>query len=288
LVDPPDGFEQRVLDAERLAHGEVTFGQRVGRAISILAGYSMRPQLAMAALLLLMIGSSLLFLRARPGQRGRVHVTERGVPEARDDNAELPSVGEGEPPEPLAAAPEEVENDEPSSGPGSNGEDAMDRRGIASARRSADREESSSKALPSDELAEELALDKKEKTKGSSDDAAAALQQAREVLQASGCTAAASEFDHVALQFPGSAVGHEALWRAAECRRRLGDHAKARLNYETLLGVPAYKERAAQALSEIEEVAKSRPTAAAKPVPAAAPKAASKKSAADPELPALK
>ena len=46
--------------------------QRAGRAVSVLAGYAMRPQLAMAALLLLAIGSSLIFFRARPGDRESV------------------------------------------------------------------------------------------------------------------------------------------------------------------------------------------------------------------------
>jgi hypothetical protein len=49
----------------------------------------MRPQLAMAALLMLMIGSSLIFLRARPGAHDSVHVTERGVPESESESVAI-------------------------------------------------------------------------------------------------------------------------------------------------------------------------------------------------------
>ncbi|MCP6725923.1 hypothetical protein NL526_28090, partial [Klebsiella pneumoniae] len=67
MVDAPHGLELRILEAERRARRELPARQRVGRAVSMLAGYAMRPQLAMAALLLLVIGSSLLLLRTRPG-----------------------------------------------------------------------------------------------------------------------------------------------------------------------------------------------------------------------------
>ena len=86
LVDAPDGLELRILEAERHATELLPLGKRLGRGLSLLAGYAMRPQLAMAALLMLMIGSSLLFLRAQPGDREHVLVTERGVPESDNDS----------------------------------------------------------------------------------------------------------------------------------------------------------------------------------------------------------
>ncbi|HEY8944244.1 MAG TPA: zf-HC2 domain-containing protein, partial [Polyangiaceae bacterium] len=90
LVDPPEGLEQRILLAERRVRAELPARQRFGRAISVLAGYAMRPQLAMAALLLLVIGSSLLLLRGRPGEQQNVLVTERGVPESEETVAIVP------------------------------------------------------------------------------------------------------------------------------------------------------------------------------------------------------
>src|SRR5450432_2330158 len=86
LVDAPEGLELRILEAERHATELLPLGKRLGRGLSLLAGYAMRPQLAMAALLMLMIGSSLLFLRAQPGDREHVLVTERGVPESDNDS----------------------------------------------------------------------------------------------------------------------------------------------------------------------------------------------------------
>lgn len=83
LVDPPEGFERKVLEAARQAQSEIPWPRRIGRWVSWVGGYAMKPQLAMAALLLLMIGSSLLLIRGRPGseQVGVVRVTEQGVPE---------------------------------------------------------------------------------------------------------------------------------------------------------------------------------------------------------------
>lgn len=83
LVEAPAGFEQHILEAARQAQQEIPWPRRIGRWVSWAGGYAMRPQLAMAALLLLMIGSSLLLIRGRPGseQFGVVRVTEQGVPE---------------------------------------------------------------------------------------------------------------------------------------------------------------------------------------------------------------
>jgi len=80
--DPPPDFEATLMDRERRALAELPLHHRIGRIVSMLAGYAMRPQLIMGALLLLMIGSSLMFLRARPGQHSAMQVTERGAPEA--------------------------------------------------------------------------------------------------------------------------------------------------------------------------------------------------------------
>ena len=79
LVDPPPGLELSILEAEQRARSRLPLQQRLGRGVSVLAGYAMRPQLAMAALFLFVIGSSLLLLRGRPG--APVQVSEQGRPE---------------------------------------------------------------------------------------------------------------------------------------------------------------------------------------------------------------
>ncbi len=104
LVDAPEGLELRILEAERQATQLLPIGKRLGRALSLLAGYAMRPQLAMAALLMLMIGSSLFFLRAQPGDREHVLVTERGVPEIDNDSVAV-IAKKVDIPEPARAAP---------------------------------------------------------------------------------------------------------------------------------------------------------------------------------------
>ena len=96
-VQPPDSMVSHILAAERAAHADLPARQRLGRAISIMAGYAMRPQLAMAALLLLMIGGSLLFLRGRPDEDAARSTAERGVPEAEGDTIPVLPVPERAP-----------------------------------------------------------------------------------------------------------------------------------------------------------------------------------------------
>ena len=104
LVEVPDGLELRILEAERQATQLLPIGKRLGRGLSLLAGYAMRPQLAMAALLMLLIGSSLFFLRAQPGDRDHVLVTERGVPESDNDSVRV-IAKKNDMPESVSAAP---------------------------------------------------------------------------------------------------------------------------------------------------------------------------------------
>jgi TolA-binding protein len=84
IVEAPESLENRILARAREAHRNVSWPKRVGRAVSWAGAFAMRPQTAMAALLLLMLGTSLIFVRAKPDRSGapsRVSITERGVPE---------------------------------------------------------------------------------------------------------------------------------------------------------------------------------------------------------------
>ena len=89
LVDPPPNLELGILEAERRLNAQLPLKKKLGRGVSILAVYAMRPQLAMAALLLLMIGSSLFFLRGRGGARDSVLITEHGVPETEAEHVAI-------------------------------------------------------------------------------------------------------------------------------------------------------------------------------------------------------
>jgi hypothetical protein len=80
-VEPPSDLEDRILAAARSAQASVPLKRRVGRAISWAGNWAMRPQTAMAAVFLLMIGSSLLFLRGKSrSPASAMHVTEEGAP----------------------------------------------------------------------------------------------------------------------------------------------------------------------------------------------------------------
>jgi hypothetical protein len=98
LEEPSVELEARILAATHTVHTELPLHRRVLRWLSWAGSHAMRPQFAMAAVLVLILGSSLLLLRARPGASGAgpVAVTERGVPAADEGEA---------PPPPVAAAP---------------------------------------------------------------------------------------------------------------------------------------------------------------------------------------
>ncbi len=312
MIEAPAGLEARILQAEREANAVLPLRKRLGRAVSIMASYAMRPQLAMAALLLLMIGSSLLFLRARPGQRESVQVTERGVPEREGQSVAIV-------PMPAASAADDV----PSHG-------APDRaRRKHHAPRHGERAESAPAAAPAP-MADRAAQGEKkqaepEGTAGAASDAGdeqsaydramaayragryaeaqrrfedvaqaggekaptAALYAALAARSSSGCRTAAARFDSVSSRYGGTGVGNEASWQAADCYRSMGDNERARRHYTALLSVSGYSDRARAALDSLGPgsgggtAVASRRAAAAK---AAAPPAAKAKKAAPPPM----
>ena len=85
VVEPPADLEDRILAASRDAQNVVPIKRRVSNAISWAGSWAMRPQTAMAALFLLMIGSSVLLLRGRAAKSpasGVITVSEQGAPVA--------------------------------------------------------------------------------------------------------------------------------------------------------------------------------------------------------------
>jgi TolA-binding protein len=269
-LEPPPDLETRILEAERAAHARLPLRKRAGRGISILAGYAMRPQLAMAALLLLMVGTSLLLLRARPGDRESVQVTERGVPEsegasvaivpvpekvASDTAAEAHGAKLGRSKKesreaddqafaaaPQAAAGEETEKnrergDEQDKG-ADGGSDGIYDRGLDAYR--AARYPEAIKDF--DEVA----------AGGGRQAPSAALFAAQAVRKSSGCSQAAPRFEAVSSRFRGGGIGHEATWQAADCYRALGRSDDARRAYTQLLDVAGYGQRAQLALASLD------------------------------------
>src|SRR5262245_49320230 len=240
LVDPPDGLELRILEAERKARAGLPFRQRFGRAVSVLAGYAMRPQLAMAALLLLAIGSSLIFLRGRPGDRERVQVTERGAPESDESVAIMPvPVAASAPPQesPRAAAPAASLKVDLSDQKGGEGDSAYD---MAMAVYRDGRYGEARRQF------EDVAQ------RGGPQAAEAAFYAAQAAKNGESCAVAVSLFDQVPMRYPGTRFGYDATWQAAGCYETLGDTERAKRSYQALLDEPTYGERAKAALAQLE------------------------------------
>ncbi len=86
LVAPPPDLEERILAAARDAQKVVPLRGRVAKVVSLAGSWAMRPQTAMAAVFLLMVGTSALFLhgqnRASAPAGASMVVSERGSPAA--------------------------------------------------------------------------------------------------------------------------------------------------------------------------------------------------------------
>jgi hypothetical protein len=288
LVEPPEGLELRILQAEEQAAQLLPIGKRLGRGLSLLAGYAMRPQVSMAALLMLMIGSSLFFLRAQPGDREHVLVTERGVPESDNESVTIvPKKAEAPDPARVAthpAAPSPRAEDGPArreraaeakpeaaapAAPRYAASPAAEAaRGSASLGASADekdREDSNEPSADSDASYDAAMAAYRDgryseaqrrfdeiASLGGPHAANAALYGAQALRRVSGCPTAAPRFEEVHTRYPGS-VGSDAAWQAADCYRSLGELARARQNYEQLSADPSYKTRAKEAIAELDQ-----------------------------------
>lgn len=304
LIDPPDGLELGILEAERRLNAQLPLRKRLGRGVSILAVYAMRPQLAMAALLLLVIGSSLFFLRGRPGARESVLVTERGIPESEAEHiAILPAP---EPPARLAAgaasamprlasarsetAQREREGDKPSGSAVEPAQPAKDNQGAPADSESLagdepavdDSLEAATAAFQSGRYVEAQRRFEEIEARGGSQAAGAALRAVEALRRQRGCPAAAPRYDDVHSRYRDTAAGSEAAWQAGDCYRALGELSRARQSLEALLEVGEFRSRAEAALQELtareQQVASaarkaktSSPAAAGAPAPTAAP-----------------
>lgn len=92
LEEPASDLERRILAAERTAHRGAPWHRKIMRGAAWAGSHAMRPQLAMAALFMFVIGSSLLLLRARPGTMAPpVLVSEQGRPEQEHETVEQPT-----------------------------------------------------------------------------------------------------------------------------------------------------------------------------------------------------
>lgn len=216
----------------------------------------------MAAVLLLMIGSSLFFLRARPerGASARVSIIERGIPETRD--ASNPPAG----PTTLPASDLRLlEEAERSRAHLSDGPLAASAKSITAKAppapaptAAADREDDDAyaEALSSYEAGDFSEAARRFEALASSEDTKtarlAALYAAKSIEKSSGCEDAVPRYEAVASRFPKTQAANDARWGAASCHHEMGDLAKARELYEGLRDAPKYRERVEKALDQLD------------------------------------
>lgn len=251
LVDPPADLERKILEAEAKVRAGRPLAQRLGTLVSITAGYAMRPQLAMAALLLLMLGSSLLFLRVKPGEPSSVQVTERGVPES--DREQVAVV-----PVPAASATSEAELGPSKPAPRTRGE--ASRLAGADEKAKAPIGENAAPPAAADKMARTAPEPRAAEATGAPGDgrgaglsamndtelSEGARDEERPARRASTCEAERAKYDDLAAH---DAEGvNDAKWELARCYDASGRLEQARSSYTALLTVPSYSERAKKAL----------------------------------------
>jgi hypothetical protein len=235
LLSPSDEFKDSVISIERQIHAVLPMRQRASRAVTVLAGYAMRPQPTMAALLLLMIGASLFLVRSHPPERDLVKVTERGVPEGETDSSQLKARAFASPvaadtfPNALtnsadaatSAMPMEVNCARPGN-PGCTSPGGLDQGASRKGH-------------------EMLGLD-------------AELKTARQLRLTLGCAAAIQSFESIRLRQPKSDAGLAATWEAAECYAKLHRKDEARTLLGALAESPEYSKRANGQLRALGEM----------------------------------
>lgn len=264
LEEVPSDLFDSVIAAEKNATLTLPLRERASRAISVMAEYAMRPQLAMAALLLLMIGSSLIFVRTGPADRGQVSVTELGTPTGEGtvrsyagkealvfegDHATAARSSDDDGAADIAGQTDEALEQDNKGSPG----------GMAEAYREAMAAYQEGRYAEAERLFSDVA------SQGNERAASAALHEGHAARNGSGCQRAAALYDAVATRFEGGTVGDEASFHAATCYRAMGQLKRAAAHFTRLRLRPAYAPRAEKALAELDELEMVAAAAAEKP-----------------------
>jgi len=283
IVIPSPELERRILDGVTGALPVVPFRGRVARAVSVAGSWAMRPQTAMAAVFLVMLGASVLLLRGRSSRApasAEMTVTQEGTPApAAPSNGPLGVATDLAPPltgpltanervgEVKAAAPPTL-----SSTPAQEPLLANPRprafakappnppvAEVAKASSSPAREPAGAAAPVTSPAAPAPGAAQGGRSaangpleKGESGDVGADLVSARSQRDARGCRAAVARFDDIARRSAGTPVGWQALLESAICYRSIGDIANARTRLNALLNIDSYRERARIELGKLD------------------------------------
>lgn len=271
-LEPPADLQDRIVAAAKDAQKVVRVrgGQpKVARAISIAGRWAMQPQTAVAAVFLVMIGTSVLLLRgkaSRAPSSADVIVTEQGVPSpaacatapvvaAEPRGAGASTAAYASPPRPAEAKPNapstpaadlpEVARERAPFAPASSpmaggGAGARQQEGEPQSRRATTPFESAMQAYLAGRYDEAM----KEFDALAPGDPASALMAARAAREGKSCRGAIARFDAVAQRAAQTSAGWDALLEGALCYRAIGDFGNARVRLQALLKVDAYKDRA--------------------------------------------
>lgn len=282
IVPVPEGLEERILAAAREAQKVVPIRSPLSRAISAAGSWAMRPQTAMAAVFLLMLGTSAVLVKSRnrPSSDSAVSVTVAGEPaptaapsrEALDDDkaaaaAHGPSTppNVARPPAPVVAAVTE----ETAKGKAAEKKDAYepagDSEGLAqnyAAPGSPPAKSGYARSGPTDQqdpsalgAAAFRARNYAEAAKqydvaAQGGDLNAELWAAESVKQGQGCAVALGRLEKLAQKAPGQWVGSEASYRAARCQMEMGQAEAAKEKLNKLAQVPSHQQQAQSALAD--------------------------------------
>ncbi len=198
LEEPPSGLESRILAAEKTVHRHAPWHRKIMRAAAWAGSHAMRPQLAMAALFLFVIGSSLLLLRGRPG--APVQVSEQGRPAPRADA-----------PQPTKPAAQEVAGRQ--AAPGAKGFASEEKDGAARAGDARTEAMATAAGAPPPVAAQASAA-----ADEVSGDAEGLLAEGRLAKQKNGCDAAIPKFQGVIQGHPNTPASKVAQNEIDACR----------------------------------------------------------------------
>lgn len=295
LEQPSDDLEARILSAAFAAQRGEPWYRKVLRSLSWAGSYAMRPQFAMAALLVVVLGSSVLLLRARPGavvavtpaQDGQPELTPAGPQPALTSLEPQPATGE-----PIANLDKQIQRPKSVAGatsPDADGaEDAPEPVKLAEA----ELEDVYERGLRNYKAGSFVEAQRDFATvnnNGGGNASNAALYEARSVRAHAGCKSAVTYYNNVRSRFGATAASADAAWEQADCHQMLGQTEDAVKLWASLASNAQYRARAVNALNARGQAGTAGHPIAAKrrsapPPPAAAsPPPAGGGSAGDPK-----
>lgn len=287
-----EGAEAKVIALSSVASTSTRPQSRARRIFSAAGNWAMRPQTAMAAVFLLMVGTSTLALRMKhKNSEAAMSVTEQGTPIAASANLEEEekpefagggtahgvalarrgAVANGAPAADLAAPAQLAEQPLSNAAAPAGAAKAApqsDGFGPDDSTRKADTDKAKSSATAGEgefgnAMSAYNARNFSEAIRrfdalAAHGDKQAALWAARSVRAANGCSTALTRFDHLASTAFGTPAGYDATMEAGNCYRDLGYLEAASSRYQRLLNVPTHADAARAALETVRQIASRR------------------------------